>query len=147
MKGDQLFRKHPRVICARGRRVAVVDADVAALRPPKPFERGPERREACLYFRILLSEGRKHANPPDSVGLLRARRERPRRRRAAEQRDELAALHCCSHSINSSAMASSLSGILRPSAFAVQRLMTNSNLVDCMTGRSAGLAPFRILPV
>src|SRR5262249_41661902 len=78
--------------------------------------------------------------------LLRARGERPCRR-AAEQGDEVAALHCCSHSINSSAMASSLSGILRSSAFAVQRLMTNWILVGCMTGRWAGLAPFRILPV
>ena len=38
--------------------------------------------------------------------LLRARRERPRRRRAAEQRDELAPLH----SITSSARASSVGG-------------------------------------
>ena len=38
--------------------------------------------------------------------LLRARRERPRRRRAAEQRDELAA----SHSITSSARASRVGG-------------------------------------
>jgi hypothetical protein len=51
-----------------------------------------------------------------------------------------------SYSITSSAVASSLSGIWRPSAFAVLRLITNSNLVDWMTGRSAGLAPLRILP-
>src|SRR5262245_48606463 len=48
--------------------------------------------------------------------LLRARRERPRRRRAAEKRDELAAPHLGGHSITSSASASSLSGIWRPSA-------------------------------
>jgi hypothetical protein len=36
-------------------------------------------------------------------------------------------------------------GIFRPSAFAVLRLMTSSNLVGCSTGRSAGLAPLRIL--
>jgi hypothetical protein len=35
-------------------------------------------------------------------------------------------------------------GTSRPSALAVCRLMTNSNLVDCTTGRSAGLEPFRI---
>jgi len=57
-------------------------------------------------------------------GLLRARRERPRRR-AAEQRDERAALH----SITSSASESRLSEILMPSAFAVLRLITVSNLV------------------
>src|SRR2546427_11400640 len=32
-----------------------------------------------------------------------------------------------------------------PRALAVFRLMTSSNFVGCSTGRSAGLAPFRIL--
>src|SRR5262245_38341515 len=50
------------------------------------------------------------------------------------------------HSITSSARASSLSGIWRPSALAVLRLITNSNLVGCSTGNSAGFAPLRILP-
>src|SRR4030095_15627394 len=36
-------------------------------------------------------------------------------------------------------------GIVSPSAFAVLRLMTNSNFVGCSTGRSARLAPLRIL--
>ena len=74
--------------------------------------------------------------------LLRACRERPRRRRAAEQRDELAPRY---HSITSSARASSLSGIWRPSALAVLRLMTSSNFVGCSIGRSPGFAPARIL--
>src|SRR5262249_35949654 len=76
--------------------------------------------------------------------LLRARRERPRRRRAAEQRYERAALHRCSHSITSSARASRLSGTVRPSAFAVLRLMTSSNLVGCWTGRLLGFSPLRM---
>ena len=38
-------------------------------------------------------------------------------------------------------------GTSMPSALAVCRLMTNSNLVDCTTGRSAGLTPLRMLPV
>ena len=59
--------------------------------------------------------------------LLRARRERPRGRRAADERDELAPLH----SITSSAMASTRSGTVSPSAFAVLRLTTSSNLVGC----------------
>src|SRR6266511_2633705 len=42
------------------------------------------------------------------------------------------------HSITSSAMASTPGGKVRPSALAVFRLMTNSNLVGCKTGRSAG---------
>ena len=44
------------------------------------------------------------------------------------------------HSITSSARASSDCGTVRPSALAVLRLMTSSNLVGCCTGRSAGLA-------
>jgi hypothetical protein len=36
-------------------------------------------------------------------------------------------------------------GMVRPSAWAVLRLITNSNVVACSTGKSAGLAPFRIL--
>src|SRR6516225_3510079 len=71
--------------------------------------------------------------------LLRARRQRPRGR-TAEQRDEIAPLH----SITSSASNCREFGTSRPSALAVCRLMTNSNLVDCRTGRSAGFAPFRI---
>src|SRR5262249_52768362 len=61
----------------------------------------------------------------------------------AEQCDELAPFH----SITSSARASSVGGTSRPSAFAVLRLITSSNLVDCTTGRSAGFAPLRMRPV
>lgn len=50
------------------------------------------------------------------------------------------------HSITSSAPASSDGGMFRPSARAVLRLMTSSNLVGCWMGRSAGLAPRRIRP-
>jgi hypothetical protein len=49
------------------------------------------------------------------------------------------------HSITSSAIASSVGGMVRPSALAVVRLMTRSNLVGCSTGRSPGLAPRKIL--
>src|SRR6185503_15107248 len=50
------------------------------------------------------------------------------------------------HSITSSAPTSSIGGTSRPSALAVLRLITNSNLVDRMTGRSAGFSPLRIRP-
>ena len=43
------------------------------------------------------------------------------------------------------ARASTSGGIVRPICFAVLRLMISSNFVGCSTGRSAGLAPFRIL--
>jgi hypothetical protein len=74
--------------------------------------------------------------------LLGTRRERPICRRAAEQRDELAA----PHSITSSARPSSVIGKVRPSALAVLRLITSSALVDCCTDRSAGLSPLRTRP-
>src|SRR5262245_18348474 len=54
--------------------------------------------------------------------LLRARRHRPRRR-ATEERDELAPFH----SMTSSARASSVGDTVRPSALAVLRLITSSN--------------------
>ena len=52
-----------------------------------------ERPDAGLKFRIVRGCGQEHADAPHPLGLLRARRERPRRRRAAEQRDELAPPH------------------------------------------------------
>ena len=72
--------------------------------------------------------------------LLRARRERPPA--AAPPSSVMNSRR--SHSITSSARASSVGGTSRPSAFAVLRLMTSSNLVDCTTGRSAGFSPLRI---
>ncbi|SRR5216683_3892421 len=54
------------------------------------------------------------------------------------------------YSITSSARASNLAGMVRPSAFAVLRLMTSSNLVGCCTGISPvptqGLATNQISP-
>jgi len=46
--------------------------------------------------------------------------------------------------ISSSAVARSVSGTSMPSGFAVVRLIINSNLVDCTTGRLAGLPPLRM---
>src|ERR1044072_1755974 len=50
------------------------------------------------------------------------------------------------HSITSSARASSEGGTSRPSVLAVLRLITNSYFVGCWTGKSAGFAPLSILP-
>jgi hypothetical protein len=54
---------------------------------------------------------------------------------------------CVGYSITSSAAASSLSGTVSPSAFAVVRLIASSNLVDRSTGRSVGLTPLSRRPV
>src|SRR5262249_41404458 len=72
---------------------------------------------------------------------LRACRHRPRRNRAAKQRDELAALH----SITSSARTINVIGTWSPIALAALRLRISSNFVGCSTGRLEGLAPRRIL--
>src|SRR6478736_10357149 len=48
------------------------------------------------------------------------------------------------HSITSSARASSVGEMVRPSALAVLRLTTNSNVFGACTGSSPGLAPRRI---
>src|SRR4029434_4472912 len=50
-----------------------------------------------------------------------------------------------SYSITSSARTSKEGGTVRPSSLAVFRLITNSNLVGCSTGRSEGLVPLSIL--
>src|SRR5262245_57706394 len=72
---------------------------------------------------VYVQVGRVAAHKPNSWQLsrLRARPERPRHRRAAEERYELAA----PHSITSSASESKLSEIVTPSAFAVFKLITN----------------------
>src|SRR5215472_8354719 len=138
LQRDQFFRECLR-LCT-GRRKASVDADIAAFRPSTLFQPLPECREASLGFRIVLGERHEHTDAPRSLALLRARHQRPRHRRAAEKRDELAA----PHSITSSARASSVGGISIPRAFAVLRLITSSYLVGACTGRSAGFSPLRM---
>src|SRR5262249_3086134 len=91
---------------------------------------------------LRLRDRLQETDAPDSA-LLCVRRNRPRDRRAADERDERAAIH----SITSSAVASSVGDTVRPSILAVWRLITSSNLVACTTGRSAGLAPLSTRPV
>src|ERR1044071_7326311 len=96
------------------------DRDVLALDVPSFRQATAE----LSYAERCVSERCTSQKPDDRHRrLLRARRERPRYRRAAEQRDELAPLH----SITSSARARTLSGTVRPSALATLRLITNSN--------------------
>src|SRR5262249_11094001 len=65
--------------------------------------------------------------------------------RSPERRPIRNQLAPAAHSITLSARARNAGGTVKPSALAVLRLMTNSNMVGCSTGRSAGWAPFRIL--
>src|SRR5215813_6039557 len=95
-----------------------------------------EAATECLH-KVCCCAGRGgvHVANDGHSRLLRPRRERPRRRRAAKEGDELAPV---AHSITSSARASSVGGTSRPSALAVLRLVNSSTFVTCWTGRSAG---------
>src|SRR5262249_32173195 len=75
---------------------------------------------------------------------VRGGRERPRRRGAAEKRDELASFHPRAHSITSLAAETQSGGSASPRAWAVRRLTTKSNCEVALMGRSPGLAPRRI---
>src|SRR5262245_46272094 len=63
---------------------------VAAVAPAQLLQGLRERREAGLSFRIVHGQIQEHADASDALARLRARRERPRRRYPAEQRDDLA---------------------------------------------------------
>src|SRR5262249_55783823 len=106
---------------------AGVDTDVAAVEPAQLREPLHERRYAGLKLRIVSGAEPQPVDAPHPIALLSARSERPCCSRAAEQRDELAA----PHSITSSASNCIELGTARPSTFAVLKLITNSNLVDC----------------
>jgi hypothetical protein len=69
--------------------------------------------------------------------------ERTRHVRFVPKPDILRCSRNCRYSITSSAVASSVCAMLRPSALAVLRLMTSSTLMDCWTGRSVGLLPLK----
>src|SRR5262249_2531025 len=72
---------------------AIVDMDIAPLRPSEPLEFLTKCREAGFGYRIVSRQARERADAPHSLPFLRPCRERPRGR-AAEQRDELAPFHC-----------------------------------------------------
>src|SRR4030095_8603917 len=97
-----------------------------------------------LSDRITLSLRQEHANPPHALLLPPPRSRPPERCGAREEREEIAAGG--GYSMTSSARPSSGSGNVMPSVFAALRLMINSTLLDCWTGRSAGLSPFSNRP-
>src|SRR5262249_36373547 len=118
-------------------RPAIFDRDSATLNPAEL----PEALRECGRS-LAFAQGcalTQKADGRQLPRLLRTRRERPRRH-AAEQRDEAAPFH----SSTSSAATSSLAGTVRPSALALLRLITNSYLVGCCTGKSTGFVPRRM---
>src|SRR5262249_44120956 len=72
---------------------AILDTDVLARSPSQFFELPQKYSKTDVRFLIRGGRAHQHADAPHGIRLLRLRRERPRRRRAAEQRNELAPLH------------------------------------------------------
>jgi hypothetical protein len=109
--------------------------------------RGSSRRIARHRFgkAFQVSAGTSAIRQPRRVRVWSLHNSRPRSRRAADKRDEIAALHLRTHSITSSARASSMAGTSRPRAFAVLRLTARTILVGNSSGRSPGAMPRRIL--
>ena len=102
-------------------------------------------------FAAPLSCGTAFPLPPDAISCLGALRRSPEHvvrssLPAAEnlhnsRREQMQqCVGRADYSITWSARASSVGGTSRPSIIAVAKLMTSSNLLACMTGRSAGFS-------
>ncbi len=114
----------------------------------------------CFNVRPRNRGHANHSHVPDSrnlSGLLRFGGRAKRQEHGAKRYTQNGFPHCLpltphfslftthAYLITRSALNSTDCGIVRLSAFAVFRLITNSNFVGCSTGRSAGLVPLRIL--
>jgi hypothetical protein len=73
--------------------ISVLNSNIAVLGPPERLEPLPKRDDAGQHFGIVLGVWMEERNTTHARRLLRARRERPRERRGAEKRYELAPLH------------------------------------------------------
>src|SRR5262249_31974841 len=110
-------------------RKPILEGDGAAFDPAEFAQTGHQGSKPLAVGRARAWY--EHADERLFCGLLRSRRERPGRC-AAESQDEIAP----SHSITSSARASSVGGTATPRILAVWWLMTSSNFNACTTGRS-----------
>src|SRR5262249_10421659 len=116
-----------------------IDYEILAFDEAEP----PQFIEQREIMRCIARARTQAAEAINASGLLAARRERPERGCAAEERYERASVH----SITSSAACRKGSGMVRPSAFAVLRLTTSSNLVGRSIGISAGFLPCSTLAI
>ena len=92
-----------------------------------------QRRRGALYGRLSFTRS---SSPP-----------RPRAPSSLQRPTQVPfVVRVSDYSMIWSALNSSDVGIVRPSALAVLRLITNSNLTGSSTGRALGSAPLRILP-
>jgi hypothetical protein len=101
------------------------------------------RETACLKIVPQVREEGKR--PPARQGAAMAASPCGRARGSCMRADNQCATRAPFHSITSSARASSVGGIVRPSVLAVLLFMISSNRVGCSTGRSLGFVPLKIL--
>jgi hypothetical protein len=106
--------------------------------------KAPARKPVCAVAALPRKRaGQPAAEMADHRHRLLLRSEGAQRdHRAADEEKQLAP----PHSMTSSARARIDCGTVRPSAVAVLRLTTSSNLVGCSTGRSAGFGALEDLP-
>src|SRR5215813_15222969 len=125
---------------------------------PRAAETLMAKRGELFGIRLACDHGLQHAPPAGALkgppvklihGLARTKAT-PTSAPTAAQLTLFHASGCAApmatHSITSSASESRLSEILMPSAFAVLTLITNSNFVGSITGRSPGFSPLRMRP-
>ena len=105
------------------------------------YQRSPVRGPTMWAIQQCVKDVLRIAYESEDFGQAKARIEQLFVEAKAAHRG-----HRVPHSITSSAVASSVGGTVRPSAFAVLRLITSSSLVACTTGRSAGLSPLSTRP-
>src|SRR5262245_30625159 len=100
-----------------------------------------DRTASCLRQHGDRDRRMCNRNSMDFGVLLPACRKWPGCRRTNERHELPPRQH---HSMTSSARASNVGGMVRPSAFAVLRLMISSYLDGASIGRSAGFSPLRM---
>src|SRR5262249_62034685 len=98
-----------------------------------------------MKLRPRISARLPHAEISDDrhrVALLRPRRQRPRRRRGAEEGEDGPAVRVKGHSITSSAMARRPGGVGGFGALAVLGVVAGLSLFTWKIGSTGGRAPF-----
>jgi hypothetical protein len=152
--GDSAIIRHAMLVMRDRKKMSVFEC---ALADSTAAAHSPERSIRHFPYRdsfLKLKSTRTHAHEIEAS--LPPRRRcvsctsetghadgRPARQvRATTRLSRCGKRHC--YSMTSSARVSKAIDTLRPSALAVLRLMTNSNLVGACTGRSPGRSPLRI---
>lgn len=131
-KSDDILSLHDRTI-----------ASLAAFMDAKPLNGWVCKSERSD---VLVAQMHYRQSGQGAVNRMQAPSRAHERRRVMSDwsQDPRSRLVC--YSTNSVAANRRLAGSVSPRAEAVLRLMTNSNLADCNTGRLEGRSPWRIRP-